>query len=550
MRSAVVRRAPATWLVVAVLVVVGSLLPLLVAAHFDALVVPRGDGWSYALSAFHFADTGHLRSDWALMNLVGQVVLAAPVILIFGHSVTALQVSVAVLGVIGLLAVFDLAASVLPRRHALFVALVVALGPMWAPLSVSFMTDVPAFAFGAVCLALGARALGRNELRVGLFVAALVVGFVGFTIRESVLAAVVAVCVVGLWSGRSYTATSQRVVKASIAALVLAIVAFAIWRRALPDFRSLPTPTLTSFYFKLDLHILLQCIILVGFLIAPAVILAGPVRLVRSAWSASRRATLVLGGGVLLLLLWELTRHRATGSYLSPGEYVDQRGALGGDVLHGARPLLMPNEVFLALGVIGALAAAVTAAAFIPSCVRGFRTIRASGTLTPKNPAAAIVAVGALSFGAAVTLELFLNLPFYDRYLLPLVPLLSVLVLGAARASVAPAPQRALWGVAALVVLGAISFVYAANSASYDGTSWAFAQRMGQVAGSAKLVDGGYNHYARDSTVYGSLFDAPAYCIVVRQTADPTGRDHVATRTVWSPFGDQLFLVADRLRSC
>ena len=101
------------------------------------------------------------------MNLVGQIVLSAPVVWAFGHRIAALQVEVALLGVAGLYATYDLARQLTSQRRALFVALMVAVGPLWQMLSVSYMTDVPAYALMMICLALGARCLASGRCPPG-----------------------------------------------------------------------------------------------------------------------------------------------------------------------------------------------------------------------------------------------------------------------------------------------------------------------------------------------------------------------------------------------
>src|SRR4051794_14166443 len=67
---------------VGLLLVLGFALPLLIARHYHALGVPRGDDWSYLRTLFHWVDTGHLNfNNWVTMTLVGQLVLAAPIAL-------------------------------------------------------------------------------------------------------------------------------------------------------------------------------------------------------------------------------------------------------------------------------------------------------------------------------------------------------------------------------------------------------------------------------------------------------------------------------------
>src|SRR4051812_27811166 len=152
------RRDRSTLGALALIVLVGGVVPIVIARHFGAFGIPRGDDVAYVLSAFRFADTGNIDGNhWPSMNLVGQLVLSAPVVWTFGHRVAALQVEIVAIGVVGMYAVFDLAKQLLSPRRALFVALLVAIGPLWVSLSVSYYTDVPAFAFAMVSLALGAR---------------------------------------------------------------------------------------------------------------------------------------------------------------------------------------------------------------------------------------------------------------------------------------------------------------------------------------------------------------------------------------------------------
>ena len=102
---------------------------------------------------------------WAGMNLVGQLVLSLPVVWIFGDRIGALQVEVAMLGVVGLLAALRFRKAIaLAACAALFIAMTVAVGPMWASLSASYMTDIPTFALVMICRAVGARPVRGDQL--------------------------------------------------------------------------------------------------------------------------------------------------------------------------------------------------------------------------------------------------------------------------------------------------------------------------------------------------------------------------------------------------
>src|SRR5690242_12142887 len=71
---------------IASIVLVGGVVPIMIARHFGAFGIPRGDDVAYILSAFRFADTGKINgNNWPSMNLFGQLVMSAPVIWTFGH---------------------------------------------------------------------------------------------------------------------------------------------------------------------------------------------------------------------------------------------------------------------------------------------------------------------------------------------------------------------------------------------------------------------------------------------------------------------------------
>jgi hypothetical protein len=63
--------------------------PLLIAAHYRALGIPRSDDWSYLLVQFRFVRDGTINlNNWVSMTLVGQVVLGAPVAVLSHRSLS------------------------------------------------------------------------------------------------------------------------------------------------------------------------------------------------------------------------------------------------------------------------------------------------------------------------------------------------------------------------------------------------------------------------------------------------------------------------------
>jgi hypothetical protein len=143
----------------------GVVLPAVVASHYGALNIPRSDDWSYLLTLFHWVDSGRLTfNGWVSMTLIGQIAAAAPVAAIFGHNITAIHLYTSLLGLVGLLGVVVLGRRTLVSLWAgVFVAVTIAIGPLWSPLSATFMTDIPTFTVEllALCCA-GSRGASRS----------------------------------------------------------------------------------------------------------------------------------------------------------------------------------------------------------------------------------------------------------------------------------------------------------------------------------------------------------------------------------------------------
>lgn len=176
---------------VVALVVVGVVMPVVLAAGSHVFSVPSNDDWAYRRDLWEFVRTGHMSfAGWGAMTLVGQVLWGALFAAVFGPQAWVPGAAVAVLATAGIVAAYAVARSVLSRGKALACVLVVLALPGFALNTSSFMTDVPAFSAQVVCLALAVAALGRKgRARWGLLAAALAVGCFGFSVREFDIAA-------------------------------------------------------------------------------------------------------------------------------------------------------------------------------------------------------------------------------------------------------------------------------------------------------------------------------------------------------------------------
>jgi 4-amino-4-deoxy-L-arabinose transferase-like glycosyltransferase len=513
------RLPPADVAAVLVLVVIGVVVPAVLAGTSHVFSIPSNDDWAYRRDLWEFVRTGHMSfAGWGAMTLVGQVLWGALFAAVFGTQAWAPGAAVAVLATAGLVAAYALARSVLSRGKALACALVVLALPGFALSTSSFMTDVPAFSAQAVCLAIAVAALRREgRARWGLLAAALAVGCFGFSVREFDIAAPLAAIGALALQDRRHRLTYGL----ATVGLVVACGGIYLWATHVPGAQNIPLALsgpvrfikgVGNSYFTASLG-------LVPLL--PAA--------VRRSWPRlSARAVLVavcalVGGAVLL----------SSDHTLFNGNYLLQQGATGAAVLTG-RPPLFPSVVWWALQLValagGALLAAVAA-------TLGRQTLSGGRLCYPR------VLLVLFSILTAIFLCLFEGLTkgtVFDRYLWPLDFSLAVLLLARGRAPSARAHAlgtRAYAGVAGahagpptgprrqlsfLLTTAALSTVVAAvaavvtlNADAYDAARWSAGDTAVAAGVPATMVDAGFewvgSHQSAVATPGRRVPGAPFY---------------------------------------
>lgn len=548
------RHLPFDAAAVVVLAVLGGVLPVLAARHFGVFGIPRnGDDWSYLLTLFRFAHHGGFNGNgWASMNLVGQVVLATPAVLVLGDRIGGAQVVIASLGVVGLAAVYDLAKSFTTPARSLFVASIVALGPMWATYAVSFMTDVPFLALMAVCLAFGGRGVRASGVRLPVVAVSLLVGLVAFSIREYAVVAPVAVLAVAAWQDTA--GRRRRLVAWVLAALAFAAVALAFeaWRHTLPGWSDLQPARPTAAAVKPALHLLLQLAMSAGLAIAPVVVLGGPVARLRRAWSTNRLAVAAVVVGLVAAFGSEIARHRHDGLFFWIPFLMPLR--LAGQA---SRPVV-PVDVMLLLAVVGAAAVTLLVIDAVPSIWAVAGRITRRDVAAPRHPATAMVGLTLAALCGLYVVALLTGLPVWDRYVLPLVPLLALLaVRGDMPVGRAPARSRSgAWArpgavAATTAVVVGFALVHGWATASRDGAGWRAAVRATAVTGDPLQVQ-----FTPEWTDWHDQRLDPVLpgCAVVagteRSALAPDDAAVVARQPVWTPWGPAVDMVARRTGPC
>jgi hypothetical protein len=481
-----VSRAPdpiSTGAVFALLALVGFAIPVALAAAYGALDIPRADGWSYLHTLFHWHRTGEWDfNNWVSMTLVGQVLLAKPVVWVFGYSVAAVNISFALVGLGGLVALHWLGrvAGLTAWRSGL-VAVVIAACPLWGPLATSFMTDVPAFAFEMLALGLACVALTRSPPSRGLLTASIVAGFVAISIRQYAVIVVAAILCTALV--QAVRAGDRRGIRATLVlgtTVVVATLVLYLWWRSVPGGKNLAprVPSIRS--LTRTYNETAGLIRLTGVVLIPVLLYANPIAIVRRAFARDRT---IATWTALLSAFWMASGYVPARPLV--GNYFSARGVLADNLnLPGTRPRIMPAGVFHVIAIMGCIAAVVLACAAVPFIADRVADIRAR-RLPDVEPVGLLIGLAVAGFGVGHALALAVDEPIFDRYVLPGIPLVAILLLrSTARTrsepndTVPPPGRRATTlAIAGTAVLALIGAAYTAESASFDATRWEVAER-------------------------------------------------------------------------
>lgn len=165
----------ADWLAQGSLVVLWTLAVLWVGVAGD---FPLNDDWAYGYSARLLAQRGELRIlDWAAPSLVAHIAWGALCLRLLGDSFVSLRLGTLFLSLLGALLLYRLGRRLgLPARLALLPPLALLFSPWNVNLSFTYMTDVPwlTLMLGMLLCAQTALSLpdGRRRARIGYLLAA------------------------------------------------------------------------------------------------------------------------------------------------------------------------------------------------------------------------------------------------------------------------------------------------------------------------------------------------------------------------------------------
>ena len=471
------------WLSVLGLSLALAITALVSAVARGATGIARNDDWSYANTAFTWAESGELSlNGWVHMMFIGQGALGALASWWFEPSIYVLQSLVLATAVAGLLATYRLARYLLAAPLALVVVGLTGLSPLWLNLSVSFMTDIPAWAASVSSLLLGVSALNRRSR--WRLLGAVALGFVAFSIREYGIVPVLGVLVWSIPLNKSNGA--RRFSAVLMVSSLMALAAVFAWRQSLPGSISTERGD-----FLPSVELVSQLLIALGFLLSPYLLIASvfawPCRHQYLAFVWRNRGGLVVGLVVACVVIVF-----SSGQML--GNVIHPYGSSWTTVGDGVRA--MPPTAFRLLNVIGAFCLVVVSVS--TGSVLEYLS-KSRNSVTHFRGHSTVHTAGLLAFVSGINLILYAALtlirgtPIFDRYLLLIVPLLGMVILWSATRSAKNRFSRLQTGVVAatLAVTGALGIVIADSHNHIDGLRWEAASDLVTSGIPAHKVDSG-----------------------------------------------------------
>lgn len=468
-------------------VVVALVVSLAIAAgwfaltyFFGAIGIARNDDWSFLENAFRFADTGVLAvGGWVQMMLIGQLILASPVIAVFGPSVVTLQGFVSLLSALALLSGYVVLRNFLPPVWAIVATAVTAASAIYGLLAASFMTDVPAAAFQLLALAVGYRSLRTPRIQWPTLLVATAIGVLAFSIREYALVALAAIWITALRKARANHA--YRAFFAWTVGIAIVLGSMLLWRAGQVTVTDSPLGL-----HPYGLRYLAWWPLTAGWLLLPVLAAANPVSVLRRAWMGSRVLTILalLGVGVALLH----TRLGFLGNYFSvTGGYAE--------VLRGVPSPVLPGWWSIGMTAVSAYGALLLAL-FVVGAIR--RTWDDRHNLVHRPISSTSLAVTFVIFTVLIyaVVPVVANVALFDRYFIAALPIAAGLILWWL------AKEGLMWRkpvapvIGGLVIVALTSTVLVSATSARDAARWQVASEVAQELGVANgNIDGGFDYF-------------------------------------------------------
>jgi 4-amino-4-deoxy-L-arabinose transferase-like glycosyltransferase len=469
------------WIAVGLLIAVGTGLPLVAAIGTEALGIPHDDDWAYTRIAETLYHTHHLTSlGWGVMTLYGQIITDVPLLHLTANANWSFGLYGAIFGAICLASSYCLARRFLPTSRALLAVCCVALAPGFLAMETTFMTDVPALAMTTICLATGIAALDRaGRSRWVWLVLSMAAGIVGFSIRQFVVIAPIAVLASAL-------ARSPRDWKPLLA---LGIATIAACLEILAWFHGIPGPHQSNDWVP-TWGAELSVVKLLGASVALAVLPASVlVIIVGNARSSVRIAAPIALVAIVALLVG---LHADPGSPLI-GDIFTKWGSPGALIAIGTRPELFPGADWTTIEWASWAALACAVAALLAHRHHQRQTLTLSRIRSWMGQPQGLLAIFVLGSGGF--LALVAGSGVWDRYCWPIVGPLAVLILLRERPSPrGPMVNRVGLPLFALLIasLAFLQLAVSFNADAFDAARWRAGVTLTRLDIAPRNIDAGF----------------------------------------------------------
>jgi 4-amino-4-deoxy-L-arabinose transferase-like glycosyltransferase len=451
---------------------------------------PVQDDWDYARTVSIFLSTGLFqRSELAQATEAFTTLWGALFSKVLGFSFITLRLSTLTLSFLTVIIFFALLGELgFDAPWRVIGAATLMVSPLFVYLSFSFMTDVPALFWEIAALYLFLLALRREDARLAL--AASACACLAFLTRQ--LGLIIAIAAAAYYLFRAPRARRWSFVAASLMLPLLVVAVYGWWKvfGGGNNWADAEVTVVGTLAFLLDAQspgvIVRRAVIYLmtlGFYLLPlwSAALAHLAAALKS-FGRTKRADKIfaaLGGLVFVATILRLGMRGEWMPYLTDAV---TRAGLRPYLAYFAyqegsrRPELLPRLDWIALTALtGLLGWALTVVAFE-------KTLRAP--TTGRDPRLQLVYWTGLCLALPT---LFFN-GFFERYALPFLPVVIVLLLDATR-HVRPSPRLAVLGLAAMAVL---SVALMKDFWGWMDNRWAAAQSLVRQGIPLQAIDGGY----------------------------------------------------------
>jgi hypothetical protein len=391
---------------------------------------PLNDDWSFGLAVRHFIDSGDFRpTGWTSMPLITHVLWGSVFCLPSGFSFETLRFSTLTISLTGIFGTYFLIREMQGSRWlAVIVALTITFNPIYYALSNTFMTDVPFSSTLILACLFFVRSLKTDSLS-DLFLGSIFI--VVSTLNRQLGIAVSIAFMVSYFMKNGF---SGRILVRAIIPPILCIgslLVFKYWLAAtgrLPIrysdkshmlIQSLSEPGLLSVFLKNAF----KAVLYLGLFLTPVLVLYFGRIWFNLKNKLTTRLTLVIASsilfGILTLILWKSHHLMPLSGNIINTSGIGPLTLRDTDILNASHVATLPTSLWL---IITALS--LTGGTMLV-CTAGILSIRLLHAFTP----------GKMNSNQAVATFFFLSafiyvIPllvsgFFDRYLVPLIPILA-----------------------------------------------------------------------------------------------------------------------------